>query len=145
MAKLNKSMNLMLFFLIGTALILGWMFIAVPILKNDSAAFENIREYVGKDSYAKNVGDDLSEPVISKDFVEYKIVNSNGNILEIESIYVTIDIVTNEKIYENHKTYFVDSTTRKHVDNDLSYFIFPTNVQKQNYLLLDPNMEVNAT
>jgi len=142
MMELNKSVNLLLFFIIGALLILGWISIAVPILKNNSTAFENIREYIGKDSYAKNIGDELSKPVISKDFVEYKIISTDGNILEIESAYITSDIITNEKIYENHETYFVNSATRKHANDDSLYFIFPTNVQKQSYRLLDPNMEV---
>jgi signal transduction histidine kinase len=145
MSSKNKSINLLSYSILGVLLVTCWLLIVVPILKNDSAAFENIREYIGNDTYANNIGDELSEPVISKDFLEYKIVNKNGNILEIESSYITSDIVTNKKIYENYNTYFVDSTTRKHVNNDQLYFIFPTNVQKQSYQLLDPNMEVPAT
>lgn len=141
----KKSAGLILFSIIAAIVVASWIIVATPMLKNNSVAFEDIREYLGEDAYVKNIGDKLSEPIISSDFLEYKIVNQNGNVLEIESYYITRDIITGETIYENYNTYYVDSSTRKHVDHDESYFIFPTNVQKQNYLLFDPNMEVLAT
>lgn len=140
----KKSGSLILFSTIAVMIVASWILVATPMLKNNSVAFEDIREYLGKDAYVKNIGDKLSEPIISSDFLEYKIVNQNGNVLEIESSYITKDIITGETIYENYNTYYVDVNTRKHVDHDESYFIFPTYVQKQNYLLLDPNMEVPA-
>ena len=145
MIKIKNSINLILFSIVGGLLVVSWVLVATPFLKNDSAAFENIREYIGEDAHAENIGDELSTPIISKDFVEYKIVDKKNDVLEIKSSYITTDIVTDEKIYENYNTYFVDSITRKHVGNEKYYFIFPTNVQKQNYLLIDPNMEVPAT
>ncbi|WP_232203019.1 MULTISPECIES: HAMP domain-containing sensor histidine kinase [Nitrosopumilus] len=140
----KKPVGLILFSIIGVIIVASWILIATPMLKNNSAAFEDIREYLGEDAYAENIGDKLSEPIISSDFLEYKIVNQSGSILEIESSYITKDIITGETIYENYNTYYVDSTTRKHVDHDELYFIFPANVQKQDYFLFDPNMEVPA-
>ncbi|WP_255430839.1 porin PorA family protein [Candidatus Nitrosopumilus sp. SW] len=138
----KRYASLILFSIFAIGMIISWMLVITPILKNDNSAFENIREYIGEDRYAESIGEELSEPIISSDFVEYKIVSSNGNILEIDSSYLTTDIVTGEKIYENHHTWFVDSTTRKHADNDEWYFTFPTDVKKQDYQLIDPNMEV---
>ena len=130
---------------IGILIIISWMLLITPTLKNDFAAFEDIREYIGKDSYVEHIGDDLPVPIISRDFLTYEIINSDKGILEIKSHYLTTGITDGEKIYENINTYFVDSATRKHVDNEEWYFIFPTDVQKQDYLLLDPNMEVPST
>ena len=141
----KNSVRWILFSVIGVLLVMGWILVATPALKNDSAAFENIREYLGNDAYVKNIGDKMPAPIISKDFVEYEITDRQGSILEIKSSYITTNIITDEKIYENYNTYFVDSITRKHVNDKEYYFIFPTNVQKQNYLLIDPNMEVPAT
>jgi len=130
---------------ISTVVIASWIFLITPILKNDFAAFEDIREYLGKDAYVEHIGDNLPTPIISKDFVKYEIINVDRGIMEIKSHYHTTGIISGETIYENTNTYFVDSATRKHVDNEEWYFIFPTDVQKQDYLLLDPNMEVPAT
>jgi len=115
-----------------------------PMLKNDLSTFESVSEFTGSDSFVENIGDTLPPSVISKDVLTYEIININQGILEINSHYVTVDIIDGEKIYENTNTYFVDSTTRKHVTDDELYFIFPTDVQKQNYFLLDPHMEVPA-
>jgi len=131
--------------IIGILVIISWLFFIVPDLKNDFSAFEELREYVGKDAYVESVGEKLPTPITSKDILEYNIVNVDGDIFEIESTYTTYDQISGEKIYENTNTYFVDQTTRKHVGNEDWYFIFPFNVQKQNYLLIDPNMEVPAT
>jgi len=131
--------------IIGILIIISWMFLIVPVLKNDFSAFEELREYVGKDAYVESIGEKLPAPTTAKDLLEYNIVDVDGDIFEIKSTYTTYDQISGEKIYENTNTYFVDHTTRKHVGNEDWYFIFPFNVQKQNYLLLDPNMEVPAT
>ena len=121
------------------------MFWIIPDLKNDVTAFSDIREYEGKDEVIDPVDKKIQSPVSSRDVLEYKVISSKGNILEIFSTYNTFNIINNEKIYENSNTYFVDQTTRKHVNDKEYYFIFPTNVKKQNYQLIDPNMEVPAT
>jgi len=131
--------------IIGILVIISWMFLIVPDLKNDFTAFEELREYVGKDAYVEYIGEKLPAPVSSKDILEYNIVNVDGDIFEIKSTWTTYDQISGEKVYENTNTYFVDHTTRKHVGNEDWYFTFPFNVQKQNYLLIDPNMEVPAT
>jgi signal transduction histidine kinase len=135
---------LLLFFIIGLFLVSSWVFVIAPVLKNDISRFQSMREYSGDDAYAENIGDSLSETYHSHDLLEYEIKNVNGNILEIASSYTTRDITTDKIIYDNHNTYFVDFTTGKHVNTDY-YFNFPINVQKQDYLLLDPTMEVPAT
>lgn len=135
---------ILLFFIIGLLLISSWAFIISPVLKNDISRFQSIREYIGEDAYVENIGDPLSKTYSSRDILEYKIQNVHENILEIDSSYTTRDLTTDKIIYENHNVYFVDSTTGKHADSDY-YFSFPMNVQKQDYLLLDPNMEVPTT
>jgi len=130
---------------IGILIITSWMFWIVPDLKNDFSAFEELREQLGKDAYVDFIGGKLSPIVNTKDLIEYKIVNVDGDIFEIKSSYTSYDQTTGEKVYENIHTYFVDQKTRKHVGDEDWYFIFPLNVHKQNYLLLDPTMEVPAT
>jgi len=143
--KIKSNCIQILIPIIGILIIISWMFLIVPDLKNDFLAFEDLREYVGTDAYVESVGGELSTTDNTKDLLEYNIVNVDGNIFEIESTYTTFDQITSEKIYENTNTYFVDQKTRKHVGNEDWYFIFPFNVQKQNYQLIDPNMEVPAT
>ena len=131
--------------IIGIFVMVSWMVFVTPALKNDFTAFEDIGEYSGIDAYVENIGEKLPDPVASKDILEYKVVEIKGNILEIISTYSTFDLVTGEQVYENTNTYFVDRTTRKHVETEEWYFIFPYNVQKHDYLIIHPNMEVPAT
>jgi len=131
--------------IIGILITASWVLFIVPDLKNDFSAFEEIREQLGNDAYVEVIGGKLSTPDSTKDLIEYEIVNVDGNIYEIKSSYTSFDLISGEKIYENIHTYFVDQKTRKHVENEEYYFVFPLNVQKQNYLLLDPTMEVPAT
>jgi len=143
--KIKSNYTQILILIIGVLIITSWMFVIVPDLKNGFSAFQQVKEHLGKDAYVEYIGGELSPLHNSKDFTEYNVVNVDGNILEIESTYTSRDLVTGEIVYDRTSTYFVDKTTRKHVGDEGWYFIFPLNVQKQNYLLLDPNMEVPAT
>lgn len=145
MKKAKNPWGLILFSAIAIIVIASWILVANPILKNSPTTFENVQEYAGEVRYAGNIGDELSKPVISNNFAKYEIINQNGNILEIESSYVITNVITSETISENESTYFVDANTRKHVESDEWYFIFPPNVQKQDYVLLHPNMGVPDT
>jgi len=131
--------------IIGILIITSWVFWIVPDLKNDFSAFEEVKEQLGKDAYVDFIGGELSPIVNTKDLIEYKIVNVDGDIFEIQSSYTSYDQLSGEKVYENIHTYFVDHTTRKHVGDEDLYFIFPFNVQKQNYLFLHPTIEAPAT
>lgn len=93
---------------IGLAVIVFMVFLITPNLKNDTTAFTDIREYVGKDAFVEIIGEKLPPSVPSKDILEYKVVNSKGNVLEILSTYTTFDAISGEKIYENSNTYFID-------------------------------------
>ena len=142
----NKSpILLIVVFVIGLLTITSWMFLITPNLKNDSTAFADLREYDGKDAYVTHMGDKLPPLISSKDVLEYNVVNVDGDVLEINSTYITYDTITGEKIYENSNMYFVDRITGKHIDDKEYYFKFPINVKKQNYLLIDPNVETPAT
>ncbi len=143
--KIKSNYAQILILIIGVLIITSWIFLIVPDLKNDSSLFEELKEYVGKDAQVNAIGEKLPIPITLKSIVENKIINVDRKILEIQSTYTIFDQISNKKTYENSKTYFVDQTTRKHVGSDDMYFIFPYNVQKQNYSLIDPNMEVPAT
>lgn len=142
----NKSpITLVVVFVIGLLTITSWMFLITPNLKNDPASFADLREYDGKDAYVTHMGEKLSPPISSKDILEYNVINVDGDILEINSTYITYNTITGEQIYENSNMYFVDRITGKHIDDKEYYFKFPINVKKQNYLLIDPNVETPAT
>lgn len=132
-------------FAIGLITMTCWVFWFEPELKSDFSFYSGLREYEGKDSYVKSIGDELSEPVLSRDILEYEIVNETRNTFEIESNFITYNIMTGEKIYENKNHYYINKNTKKHINNGEYYFKFPYNTQKQNYQLIDPTMEVPAT
>ena len=144
MKKDKKPWGLIIFSIIAIMVIGSWVLVATPILKNSPTTFENVQQYIGEVRYAGNIGDELSEPVISNDFAKYEIVSQDGNILEIESSYVVTNVITSETIGENENTYYVDVNTGKHTENNQWYFKFPPNVMKQNYVLFHPNMGVPA-
>ncbi|WP_428326440.1 sensor histidine kinase [Nitrosopumilus sp.] len=142
MKKAKNPWSLILFSAIAVIVIASWVLVATPIMKNGPTTFDNVQQYIGEVRYAGTIGGGLSDPVISNDFAKYEIVNQNGNILEIETSYVVTNVITSETIGESENTYFVDANTRKHIDSNEWYFIFPPNVQKQNYVLFHPNMGV---
>ena len=144
MNKDKRPWGLVLFSIIAIIIFGSWVLVATPILKNSPTTFEYVQQYIGEVRYVENIGDELSNTVISNDFAENKIVNESRNILEIESSYVTTNVITSETIKENENTYFVDANTGKHADNSQWYFKFPPNVQKQNYVLFHPNIGVPA-
>jgi len=141
----NQIIRFLFVSIILVLILTSWVLVFNPSLKNNHSTFEGLREYAGYDSYVEEIGETLPDPVISTDFLNYNIVNEENGILEINSHYSTIGLLTSEKLYENISTYYVDSKTRKHMDNEEWYFIFPYDVKKQDYLLFDPNMEVPAT
>jgi len=124
--------------IIGILIITSWMFLIVPDLKNDFSAFEINEERRGENASTKNIDDPLSIPIPDKETLSYQVTGANGNILEITSVYRAVDILTDEITWESIDVYYVDKTTRKHVEDKEGYFLFPYNLQKQNYILNHP-------
>ena len=114
------------------------MFLIVPDLKNDISAFEMNTERKGERTIAENVGESLSAPEPIRETLSFQVTGINGNILEITSFYRSVDVFTEEIKWEGVDVYFVDKTTRKHVEDKEGYFLFPYDVQKQNYVLNHP-------
>ncbi|MFB5610038.1 MAG: porin PorA family protein, partial [Nitrosarchaeum sp.] len=83
-------------------------------------------------------------PFLIREILRQNIVNVNGDILEINATVIGIDSATNNVIFDNAQTFFVDRNTRKHAQTD-EYFAFPTNVQKQNYEFFHPMIFTSAT
>jgi signal transduction histidine kinase len=124
--------------IIGILIIISWLFIISPDLKNEPSAFEVHIEQKGERSFVKNISDPLpiSEP--TRQTLTSQVTKSDGNIFEIKSIFRSIDILTDEITWEATDTYFVDKTTRKHVGDKEGQFQFPYSIQKQNYIIHHP-------
>jgi len=136
--KIKSNYAQILILIIGILIITSWMFLMVPDQKNNFSAFEIHTERKGERSIVENIGDPLSIPEPIRETLSFQVTRTDGNILEITSFYRTVDIVTEEIKWEGVNTYYVDKTTRKHVANEEGYFLFPYNLQKQNYILNHP-------
>ncbi len=73
--------------IIGVLIIISWLFLIVPDLKNNSSAFEGKVERISVGSTVEKVGDPLPTPKTSRDTLSFEITNTDGNILEIKSVY----------------------------------------------------------
>jgi len=106
--------------------------------------YELISEQEGQDRILESIGGKLSEPFWIREVLKENVVNINGNILEINSTVVGTDSATNNTIFSNTHTFFVDRTTRKHQSMD-AYFTFPPGVQKRNYEFFHPMIFTKTT
>ena len=136
--KIKSNYAQILILIIGVLIIISWLFIISPDLKNEPSAFEVHIEQKGESAFVENIGDPLpiSEP--TRQTLTNQVTKSDGNIFEIKSIFRSVDIFTDEITWEATDTYFVDKTTRKHVGDKEGQFQFPYNIQKQNYIIHHP-------
>ena len=115
------------------------MFLIVPDLKNDSSSFELEMERISETATVEKVGDPLPAIQPTRDTLSFEITNTDGNILEVQSVYQEHDTSTDEVIWESIDVYYIDKNTRKHVENSEGYFtVLPYNVQKQDYVVNHP-------
>jgi len=131
--------------IIGILIIISWLFLIVPDLKNDFSAFEIHEERNGEKAFVENIGDPLPIPEQIRLTLTHRVTGSDGNILEIISIFRDFDIFTGEITWESDETFYVDKATRKHVGDKEGYFLFPHNTQKQDYVLHHPLVVASAT
>lgn len=98
-----------------------------------------ISEHEGQDRVLESIDDEMSEPFWIRETLREEVVGTNGNILEIRSHVRGVDSATNQVVFDNSLTFFVDRDSRKHQGMD-EYFTFPPNVQKRNYEFFYPMM-----
>lgn len=119
---------------IGVFLILSWMYVAVPHMKNNYGDLTYYEAYVGKSADVESIGDELPQPTpIYVMYVQHVSEAAAGN-LSVFSTFVIYDAITNEKTWESNSTNFVNKNTGKFTDPPDTYFRFPPDTQKQNYL-----------
>ncbi len=137
--KIKSNYAQILIAIIGILIITSWMFLIVPDLKNDSSAFEGKAERISEGSTVEKAGDPLPSPISSRDTISFEITNTDGNILEVQSVYQQHDISTGEVTWEGIDVYYIDKNTRKHTENSEGYFtVLPYNLQKQDYIVNHP-------
>ena len=115
-----------------------WNVLVVGELHKIPTDYEIILEQEGHDRILNTIGGELSDSFLLSEIVREKVVNVEGNVLEIYSTTLGKNLVTGENIFDSTVTYFVDRDTRKHVNELEGYFSFPQNVKKQNYELFHP-------
>lgn len=98
-----------------------------------------LSEHEGQDQILSSIDGPLSEPFWIRETLKDTVVNVHGNILEMNSHVKGTNSATNQIVFENTQTFFVDRTTRKHQNSD-DYFMFPPNVEKKDYQFFFPMM-----
>ncbi len=113
-------------------------------MKKIPTDYEIISEHEGQDRVLESINGDVSNPFWIRETLRESVASINGDILEITSHVTGIDSATNQIIFDNTQTFFVDRNSRKH-QNMEEYFTFPPNVQKKNYEFFYPMMFTKTT
>jgi len=126
--------NISLGIIIGISLVVitSWIFLIAPDLKNSTEYFETMLEAEGQ-SIQSNLRGIPAEPILHQSLVRQDVVDNDGNILKIVTSMYTRDIITKENFLEFENVDLVDRTTRKFLEKEDAYFLYPYNTQKQGY------------
>jgi len=137
--NIKSNITQILILIVGILIIISWMFVIVPDLKNSSSSFELKMQRISESSTVEKIGDPLPPTEPTRDTLSFEITNTDGNILEVQSVYQEHDAFTDELTWESIDIYYIDKNTRKHVDASEGYFtVLPYNIQKQNYIVNHP-------
>ena len=123
------------FLVIASVMITYGLF--VNEMKKIPLNYELISEQEGQDRILHSIGGNLSEPFGIRETLRENVINVTGDILSINSTILGKDPVTNEIVFDNTHTFFVDRATRMHQSMN-EYFTFPHNVQKVDYDFFHP-------
>lgn len=118
--------------------------VLVNEMKKIPLNYEIISEHEGQDRILESINGNISEPFWIRETLREKVVNADDDVLEITSHVIGVDSATNQIIFDNIQTFFVDRSSRKH-QNMEEYFTFPPNVQKKNYEFFYPMMFTKTT
>jgi len=135
---MNVKFKMILGFSGISIMIFLWFVLVVGELQKMPTDYKIVLEQEGQDRILTTIEGELSNPYLLREVFTQKVVNVEGNVLEIYSNIMGTDSATGEIIFDSTVSYFVDRNTRKHVKELEGYFSFPTNVKKQNYELFHP-------
>ena len=135
---LKKNLTPFFILVIGSVIILSWIFVVVPELKNNISNFEIYSERIGSDRIVTVIGEDLPEPIKTRDVWKQEVISKEGNNLEIHSTITTSNLLTDEIIFESESIFVIDRKTRTHIEDSEKFFMFPNNVEKKNYEFIHP-------
>ena len=129
--------QIILVLIFGSMVILSWIFLIVPELKNDISNFETFYERVGSDRIVREIGEPLPESIKTQDLIRQKVIKINGDELKISSVLTTYDLFTQEIIFKSDSIFQVNKKTRMHSNTDEN-FMFPNYVEKKDYEFIHP-------
>ena len=118
--------------LAGSAMLLGWMFVMTPELKNANDHFELRIETFEHWEMAETFGSDKFFDQYARGEQMAEVIEDNGSEIKIRFYEFTQDVMTDEVIWETEEFVTVDRNSRKSLEYD-SYFLFPLNTQKENH------------
>ncbi|MGI0007049.1 MAG: porin PorA family protein [Nitrosotalea sp.] len=119
----------------GIIIISSWMYLITPRLENNLEKFSQLDFYVGKSSIVDAIGDKMPDPTTI--YVTYNQQSSpvNSTTVQVNGSFNIFDAATDKKLWDSNSTNLVDKNTGKFIKPANTYFRFPQNTQKQNYLV----------
>ena len=118
---------------IGVAVISTWVFLITPEIINHIDAYDDYFLYVGR-TYDLESLIDGKPPIPIYVIYKHEFVGEDNNVIEFLTSYTNYDTLTNEILWETTQSNFVDKKTGLFIEPSNTYFQFPRNTQKQNYL-----------
>ncbi|HEX5458236.1 MAG TPA: porin PorA family protein [Candidatus Nitrosotalea sp.] len=119
----------------GIALITSWMMWVTPMLENDLDRFSQLDFYVGKSSITDAIGDKMPDPTTIYSIYSQNASPVNSTTVRVDASFNIYDAATEKKLWDSNSTNLVDKRTGKFVKPADTYFRFPQDTQKQNYLV----------
>jgi signal transduction histidine kinase len=119
----------------GIALVVSWMIWITPVLENNLEKFSQLDFYVGKSSIVDAVGDKMPEPTTIYSIYSQQASPVNSTTVKIDGSFNIYDAATEKKLWDSNSTNLVDKNTGKFLKPANTYFRFPQNTQKQDYLV----------
>ena len=131
---LKRQALTILVIVIGIAVISTWIFLITPHIINQIDGYDDFFSYSGLTSDLESLIDG-KPPIPIYVIYKHDFVGENNGIIEFLTSYTNYNTQNNEILWQTTQTNFVDKKTGLFIEPANTYFQFPRNTQKQNYLV----------
>lgn len=118
---------------VGLLVVASWLLLISPELKNSDQNFELRLETLEHWEILESLESNQFEDQFAKGELKFEILERNGNEIKIKVSELSADILTDEVYWDVETITWVDKSSRKSIETN-SFFLFPINTQKQNYM-----------
>jgi len=141
----DSKLTLILGFVVIAGGFFFWNQIILTEINKMPQNYSIFLEQEGSDQILDPAEGKLSEPFLIHEENFHKVISVEGNVLAIESKIIGRDLSTGEVYFDSTDIYYVDRTTKQHMQNKEGYFDFTKDVKKQDYEFYHPIVLGQAT